>query len=59
MGYLDSQGVWHRDRETLPEAAQTALNAYEMLQYNQLFDSREDRLEDFFTLPISADGGTP
>ena len=21
MGYLDSQGVWHRDRETLPEAA--------------------------------------
>ena len=58
MGYLDRQGVWHRDRETLPEAAQTALNAYEMLQYNQLFDSREDRLEDFFTLPISADGGT-
>lgn len=59
MGYLDSQGVWHRDRETLPEAAQTALNAYEMLQYNQLFDSGEERLEDFFTLPISTDGGTP
>lgn len=58
MGFLDGQGVWHRDRETLPEPAQAALDAYEMLQYNQLFDRREDRLEDFFTLPTSSYGGT-
>ena len=29
-----------------------------MLQYNQLFDSRADRLEDFFTLPAQTNGGT-
>ena len=58
VGYLDRQGVWRRDRESLSESAQTALEAYEMLQYNQLFDSRADRLEDFFTLPAQTNGGT-
>ena len=58
VGYLDRQEVWRRDRESLSESAQTALEAYEMLQYNQLFDSRADRLEDFFTLPAQTNGGT-
>lgn len=51
-GYLDTEGRWHQRVDTMDTAAQEALNEYKMLQYNELFDSREDRLADFFFLPV-------
>ena len=51
MGYMDTDGAWQTDRSALSETAQAWLLRYESLQYNLLFDSEEDRLPDFFTLP--------
>lgn len=51
VGYMDTDGTWQAKRSALSEAAQTGLLQYESLQYNLLFDSEEDRLPDFFTLP--------
>lgn len=51
VGYMDTDGTWQKSRETLSEEAQDGLLQYESLQYNLLFDSEEDRLPDFFTLP--------
>lgn len=51
VGYMDTDGTWKKRREDLSEAAQEGLLQYESLQYNLLFDSEEDRLPDFFTLP--------
>ena len=50
VGYRDGDGVWHKSAQDLPQEAQTALDGYRMLQYNQLFDSPANRLEGFFTL---------
>ena len=51
VGYMDTDGTWKKRREDLSEAAQEGLLQYVSLQYNLLFDSEEDRLPDFFTLP--------
>ena len=51
VGYMDTDGTWQKSREALSEEAQDGLLQYESLQYNLLFDSEEDRLPDFFTLP--------
>lgn len=50
-GYMDADGKWHTGTATLPEDARELLNQYQMLQYNELFDGRENRLTDFFLLP--------
>lgn len=50
-GYLDTEGNWHEQRATMDAAARAALEQYRMLQYNELFEDREHRLEDFFFLP--------
>lgn len=50
-GYMDTQGKWHERVSDLDADAQAALIEYQMLQYNELFENREDRLEDFFFLP--------
>ena len=51
VGYMDTNGTWQKSREALSAEAQDGLLQYESLQYNLLFDSEEDRLPDFFTLP--------
>ena len=51
VGYMDTDGTWQKSRDDLSEEAQAGLLQYESLQYNLLFDSEEDRLPDFFTLP--------
>ena len=50
-GYLDAQGNWHERVSAMDAAAQAALSKYRMLQYNELFDDRQNRLQDFFFLP--------
>lgn len=50
-GYMDRDGKWHERISTMSEEEQKALNEYQMLQYNELFESRDERLEDFFFLP--------
>ena len=51
VGYQDSDGTWHERTEDMSQAAREGLLDYQMLQYNELFDSRDNRLEDFFFLP--------
>ena len=51
VGYMDTDGTWQKSRDDLSEEAQAGLLQYESLQYNLLFDSEEDRVPDFFTLP--------
>ena len=51
VGYMDTDGTWQKRRDVLSEETQAGLLQYESLQYNLLFDSEEDRLPDFFTLP--------
>lgn len=51
VGFQDGGGNWYQDGEELPEPARTAMEQYEMLQYNMLFDTEENRLDDFFYLP--------
>lgn len=50
VGMLDAEGGWTRRESDLSEDARMMLEAYKMLQYNQLFDEEENRLSDFFTL---------
>ena len=54
VGYQDSDGTWHERTEDMSQAAREGLLDYQMLQYNELFDSRDNRLEDFFFLPEKA-----
>ena len=35
----------------MSQAAQEGLLNYQMLQYNEIFEDRDNRLEDFFFLP--------
>ena len=51
VGYQDTDGTWHEQTDDMSQAAQEGLLDYQMLQYNEIFDSRDDRLEDFFFLP--------
>lgn len=51
VGYMDTDNTWQKRRDALSAEAQAGLLRYESLQYNLLFDSEEDRLPDFFTLP--------
>lgn len=54
VGFMDTDGTWVSKRSQLSEDAQAALDRYEMLQYNMLFDSQH-MAEDFFTLPQNAE----
>ena len=45
---MDSEGVWHL-REDLPEKLQELLNAYEIVQYNNVFAGK-DKIDFLFTL---------
>ena len=54
VGFQDGEGEWYKDREDMPQAAQEALTAYEMLQYAQLFGKEGEELEDFFCLSQQA-----
>lgn len=51
VGYMDTDGSWHENLSELSQTARDALGKYQILQYNELFDDRENRLEDFFFLP--------
>lgn len=50
-GYMDGEGKWHERTATMSEAERAALEEYQALQYNELFEGRDERLEDFFFLP--------
>ena len=53
-GFLDREGTWHESTDTLDPDARSALDEYQMLQYNELFEERENRMEDIFFLhPVS------
>lgn len=56
VGFQDAGGAWVSRRSQLSEGAQAALEEYEMLQYNVIFD-KDDLAEDFFTLPIQEEAG--
>ncbi len=49
-GFLDKSGQWHESADTLDAQAKSALNEYQMLQYNELFEDRKARMEDVFFL---------
>lgn len=51
VGVMNADGTWTQDESTLPQEMRAVLEAYKMLQYNQLFDDEENRLTDFFALP--------
>ncbi|NCB62322.1 MAG: LTA synthase family protein [Clostridia bacterium] len=50
VGIMDEEGSWTHSESDLTEDAGAMLEAYKMLQYNQLFDDEENRLQNFFTL---------
>ncbi|MEG1878330.1 MAG: LTA synthase family protein [Pseudoflavonifractor sp.] len=50
-GFLSADGTWAASPQALPPAGQTLLGQYQMLQYNELFEKREDRKQSLFTLP--------
>jgi len=50
VGYMDGDGSFTYEAETLSEDAQSALLTYQQLQYNAVFDT-EHLLKDFFFLP--------
>lgn len=50
-GYLDADGQWHESADTLDAETRSALTEYQMLQYNELFESRDARMEEVFLLP--------
>ncbi len=50
-GYLDGAGKWHKSTATMNPQEQAALNEYQALQYNELFEDRDARVKDFFFLP--------
>ncbi|MEG2119030.1 MAG: LTA synthase family protein, partial [Pseudoflavonifractor sp.] len=50
-GFLGGDGRWYAAQEDLPAAAQKRLDEYQSLQYNELFDRRENRRDEFFFLP--------
>lgn len=53
-GFLDRSGTWHESADTLDARAGSALNEYQMLQYNELFEDRSARMEEvFFLRPAS------
>ena len=45
---------WHESVTGLSQAAREALAKDQMLQYNELFDDRDNRLEGLFFLPDDA-----
>lgn len=49
VGFLDGQGQWTDDVSKLSEPAQSLLEQYQMLLYNNIFD-KKNRLDDFFFL---------
>ena len=51
VGYQDTDGTWHEQTTDMSQAAQEGLLDYQMLQYNEIFEDRDNRLEDFFFLP--------
>ena len=51
VGYQDTDGTWHEQTGDMSQAAQEGLLDYQMLQYNEIFEDRDNRLEDFFFLP--------
>ncbi len=51
VGCADSQGNWYPGPDQLTGEAQTLVQNYRILQYNELFDSRSNLLSDFFFLP--------
>ena len=51
VGYQDTDGTWHEQTGDMSQAAQDGLLDYQMLQYNEIFEDRDNRLEDFFFLP--------
>ncbi|MEG2072922.1 MAG: LTA synthase family protein [Oscillospiraceae bacterium] len=50
-GYRGTDGVWHAKTSELSDEEKAKLGEYEKLQYNELFEKRENRLEDVFFLP--------
>ena len=49
VGARDAEGAWHGEHEALPPETEAAVEEYQMLLYNNVFD-KSDRVEGFFTL---------
>ena len=49
VGVQDAQGNWYGENEALPADLDAAVEEYQVLLYNNIFD-KSDRLEHFFTL---------
>ena len=49
VGVRDAEGAWHGEHEALPPETEAAVEEYQMLLYNNVFD-KNDRVEGFFTL---------
>ena len=49
VGVRDVEGAWHGEHEVLPPETEAAVEEYQMLLYNNVFD-KNDRVEGFFTL---------
>lgn len=50
-GFMDTDGRWYETIDGMSDAAQKILGKYQIMQYNELFESREKRAEEFFFLP--------
>ena len=49
VGVRDAEGVWHGEHAALPPETEAAVEEYQMLLYNNVFD-KKNRVEGFFTL---------
>ena len=49
VGVRDAEGAWHGEHEALPPETEAAVEEYQMLLYNNVFD-KKNRVEGFFTL---------
>ena len=49
VGVQDAQGNWYGEHETLPQEVAEAVEGYQVLLYNNIFD-KSNRLADFFAL---------
>ena len=49
VGVRDAQGNWYGENETLPDDLDAAIEKYQVLLYNNIFD-KSNRLEQLFSL---------